>query len=171
MNDTKFIIAQAIGIIALCCAMISFQQKEHKKIMLFQVMASSLFAVHFFMLKAYTGSILNVLSLFRSGIFYFKDKKWASHPIWTYIFCILFALSTAFTWEGAISLLPLAGCIFMTISFNLKSPKLVRIFSSPSSLCWIIYNFISGSWAGVITELFNLGSIVVGYIRLDRKKS
>ena len=171
MTDIKFIVAQTIGIIALCCAITSFQQKEHKKIMLFQVIASTLFAIHFFMLEAYTGSVLNLLSLIRSGIYFFKDKKWASHPVWPYIFCLLFTLSTIFTWEGIISILPLTGCIVTTLSFNLKSPKLVRIFSSPSSVCWIIYNFISASWAGIITELFNLGSIVVGYMRLDRKKS
>lgn len=171
MFDPINMIAQILGFAALVCAILSFQQNDHKKIMLFQTIGSGLFSVHFFLLGAYTGAILNVLSLIRSGIYYHKDKEWASKAFWPYLFCLFFAAATIFTWQGIISLLPLAGCFVYTLSFNFKDPKKVRVFSSLSSPCWLIYNFLVKSWPGVITEVLNLTSIIIGYLRFDTKKT
>ena len=93
------ILAQAVGILALITAVISFQQRDIKKLILCQLLSNITFGIHFAMIGAYTGSVLNIISALRAVVFYFKGKKaWASLPVWPWIFIGLFAVSTAFTW-------------------------------------------------------------------------
>ena len=41
----------------------------------------------------------------------------------------------------------------------------MRWVALPSSPCWLIYNAIHGSIAGIITESFAMGSILVAQLR------
>lgn len=163
-------LAQMIGFVALALALLSFQQNEHRKIMAFQCLATALFSVHFYMLDAPTAMALNVLSLIRNIIFYFKNHKWANNKIWLYFFIAVFVAAVFYTYEGPVSFCPLVGCIVFTISFWITDPKTVRRISWISSPMWIIYNIANNSWAGVITELFALSSIVIAMLRYDIKK-
>ena len=53
---TEFI-AQIIGFIALIFAMVSYQMKTQKGIVLIQIVSCAFFAVHFLMLGAFTGGL------------------------------------------------------------------------------------------------------------------
>lgn len=165
------ILAQAVGILALITAVISFQQRDIKKLILCQLLSNITFGIHFAMIGAYTGSVLNIISALRAVVFYFKGKKaWASLPAWPWIFIGLFAVSTAFTWEGALSILPFLGCAVYTYSLNLKNASLARKFIWLSSPMWLVYNAASGSVGGAVTEIINLFSIIIAVLRLDIKK-
>ncbi len=164
------ILAQIIGIAALACAVISFQQKTHKYILLFQLTANTLFTIHFSMLGAYTGAILNGIGIFRSLVFVNKGKKWADNIAWFWLFCALSAVVGIFTWSGIVSLLPVAGMILTTAAFWIKAPKLVRRVAFPSSPLWLVYNLYNRSYGGAITEIINMISIIIAMIRLDFKK-
>lgn len=164
-------LAQIIGFVALSMAFLSFQQNTHKGIMGFQTVGSSIFAVHFFMLGAYTGSLLNIASALRDIVFLNKDKKWARNKIWLWGFLGLFAAICVFTWEGPVSLLPFIGCAVFTVSFWIDNPKTVRRISWIASPCWMVYNVVNNSWAGVITEIIALSSIFIGMLRFDFKKT
>jgi hypothetical protein len=161
--------AQIIGFIALTMALTSFQQNTHRRILFFQSAGSLIFSIHFFMLGAYTGMILNIISLIRNIVFYNKSKKWATSILWLYFFTALFVLAIFYTYEGIISVFPLLGCIIFTASFWITNPALIRRISWLSSPMWIIYNVFKNSWAGVITEVFALLSIVIAMLRFDVK--
>ncbi len=47
MGDTVYYIGQGVGAAALIIAMLSFQQRTQKKIVLYQLVSSVLFTVHF----------------------------------------------------------------------------------------------------------------------------
>ena len=165
-----FLAAQIIGVIALVFSAVSFQQNTHKKIMLCQMIAGLLFAIHFFMIGAFTGGITNSIAVVRSIIFYNRDRKWASGSVWPFLFCAAFVLSGILTWQGPLSLLPILAMVVNTFTFAATNPTVVRttiLFSSP---LWLAYNCISLSFPGIINESFVIVSTIVGIIRFDREK-
>lgn len=162
-----YIIAQVIGIIALVLAVISFQQKTHKYIVAFQLAANFAFVLHFGLLGAYTGAILNAVALLRSVVFVNKGKRWADNRIWLWLFCALSVAAGIVTWKNALSVLPILGMVCTTVAFWIKTPKYVRMCALPSSPLWLVYNFVSSAWGGVITEIINMASIIIAVIRFD----
>ncbi len=162
------IVAQIIGILALACAVISFQQKTHKFILVFQLIATALFVVHYALLGAYTGAILNGIAMLRSVVFINKDKAWARNIAWLIAFCVV-SIGTGFlTWDGSvISMLPVLGMLFTTVAFWIKNPKYVRMTAFPSSPLWLVYNIRCEAFGGAITEVINMISIIIAMIRLD----
>ena len=173
------ILAQTIGIIAMIVAIFSFQQRTQKKIVLFQFVSSILFSTHFFMIGAVTGGILNAIGIVRAAIFAKRDTKaWAAHPVWIYIFSVVFvgvyALNVTVLLKEPnlfIELLPVIGMVATTIAFRMKKAAHVRIFSLISSPLWLIYNIVNFSLGGLLTEAFSLCSIIIGMLRLDIGKN
>lgn len=162
-----FYIAQGVGFLGMLLAFISFQQNDNKQILKFQTFAALTFMVHFFMLGALTGAVMNILGATRNIIFYHRDKAWANKKLWLYLFVCLFAISGVLTWNNVYSILPVFGMMIATVGLWVKNPKLTRLFIFPSSPCWLIYNVISGSVAGVLTESFVLTSLTIAFIRFD----
>ena len=179
--DTKEIIAQSFGILAMGIALLSYQQKTQKKIVLFQSVSSFIFGVHFLLLPAITGSLLNFFGCFRAIIYSKRGQKWADHPAWLVLFIlmpfILYAMSFLFFGiEPTIGnflreLLPTLGMVATTISFRMKKAAQVRLFSLISSPLWLVYNCAPFTLGGVLTESFSLLSILIGILRLDLKKN
>ena len=166
----KEIIGQIIGFIAMGIIVISYQQKSHKNILTFQMVSGLLFTVHYILLGAYTGAIMNLLGAFRSLVYANRGKKWASSIIWPTVFSIGFVVSGIMTWDNMFSVFPLIAMLMSSIVLWIEQPKINRIFSLPTSTCWLIYNIKTLSYPGIITEIFVLTSIIIGIIRLDIKK-
>ena len=164
------LVAQLIGFLGLTCCMTAYQMKTQKRIVTVQIVSCSFFTIHFLMLGAYTGALLNFIAAVRSVVFANKDKKWGRSNWWMVFFSVVCVIAVAFSWEGAKSLLPMAGMVLTTVSWGIEKAKLVRLISLPSSPLWIVYNFISGSMAGVLTEVFVMISIITAMIRLDFKR-
>ena len=159
--------AQLIGIVASAVAILSFQNKTQKKIVLFQLASTTLFCIHFTMLGAYSGAILNAVAAVRSLVFSQKEKKWAQSRVWLVVFAAASVAVGVLTGggEGWLCVLPVVGMLFTTAAFWIEDAEKVRWVALPSSPCWLIYNVIHGSIAGVITESFAMGSILVAQLR------
>ena len=168
----KEIIAQIIGFIAMAIIVASFQQKTRKGILLYQLTAEVFWVLHYGMIGAYTGMALNILGVIRCYVYASREtKKWADKEYIPAIFFILSVATGIVSWKNAASLLPMAAVCITSFVLWSKKANIVRIYSYPGCVCWLIFNFISGSYAGVMTELFNLTSITVGILRLDIGKN
>lgn len=166
----KETVGQIIGFIAMAIIVASYQQKSHKKILTFQMVSGLLFTVHYLLLGAYTGAVMNLLGAFRSLVYSNRSKKWASSVVWPIGFSIAFLVSGILTWDNVFSVFPLIGMLMSSVVLWIEQPKINRILSIPTSSCWLIYNIKTVSYPGIITEIFVLSSIIIGIIRLDIKK-
>lgn len=174
------IVAQAFGILGMICNILVFQQKTHKRVLIWQFFAASTFAVNYLLLGALVGGMLNIVGALRSIVFFFKEKTKANSIWWLIFFIFAFGASypltfVAFGTEAStknfiIELLPVIAMIIATISLRLGSAKGVRLLSLFSSPMWLTYNCFSGSIGAIASEILNLISIIVGIIRLDIKK-
>jgi len=161
------IIAQIIGILGLICSLLSFQMKTRKWIMVLQMIASLSFSAQLFLLGAVTGGCVDLISFIRTLIFSRNGKKWASSPVWLYIFIAVMIVTGIFTWQNAWDLLPIAGSILSTVALWMKKEKNIRLISLTVGPCWLIYNLVKGAWSGALNEVLAMTSIVIGLLRND----
>lgn len=171
IDSAYSVFVQLIGFVGLALAVVAYQMKTQKKIVTIQVVGCSFFSLHFLLLGAYTGALLNLIAAVRAFVFANKDKKWAGSMWWVAFFSVISVVAVSITGEGWYSVLPMLGMVFTTVSSRVSKASLVRLISLPSSPLWIIYNAINRSYAGIITELFVMISIITAMIRLDIKRS
>ena len=172
--------AQFLGYLAMIITIFSYQAKTQKSIVTIQIFSTLSFTIHFILLEAYSGAILNLIGTIRAIIFSQRDKKWASHYLWIILFIILTFLSyfiavfilipSPTTKTYIIELLPTLGFIATTFSLRMNAAKLVRRYSLLNSPLWLTYDILNGSWGGAITESFSIISILIAMFRLDFKK-
>lgn len=133
---------------------------------------SLIFAIQLFMLGAYTGAVLDLISFVRTLIFSNNtNKKWAQNPLWLLFFVVVMIVSGILTWNDFFSLFAILGSLLSTFALWMKKPKYTRIISLFVGPCWIIYNVVNGSIMGVVNEIIALTSIIIGIVRLDLKKN
>ena len=95
---TPFEIAtQIVGIFAMAFNIWSYQQKQQRFIIALQLVGSLLFTVHFFMLGAYMGGLLNAVGMIRAIVFLYKDKLKSEHFLWLVGFILVYILSYVLT--------------------------------------------------------------------------
>lgn len=174
------VVAQIIGIVAMVFNICSYQQKQQRGIIALQLFGSVLFTVHFFMLNAYMGGLLNAIGVIRAIVFLYKDKLKTEHVLWLIGFIAIYVASYILTftvfnkqfdiWNAMIEILPLIGMTATTFAFRSRTPKVTRLLGLVSSPSWLVYNLISLSIGAIFCEVISLGSILVGYLRLDREK-
>lgn len=174
------IVAQIFGIVGMICNILVFQQKTHKKVLIWQFFAASAFALNYFLLGAVVGGMLNVVGAIRSIVFLYKEKTKANSVFWLIFFICAFSSSYPLTFLAfgteptlknfVIELLPVIAMIIATITLRMGSAKAVRGFGLISSPMWLIYNCFSGSIGAIASEILNLISIIVGIFRFDIKK-
>jgi len=162
------IIAQIIGIIAVVFAILSFQAKTDRYLLIMQTGAAFLFCIHYGMLGAYTGMAMNSVSVVRNIVYYNKDKKIFSGWLPPVFFASVMALFGIFTWQGWHSLLVIVGLIVNSIGMSLRSPQNIRKSVLISCPLVLVYNVFELSIGGIINESFSIVSAVVGILRDKR---
>lgn len=167
------IVTQGIGFGGAALNFLSFQQNKRSRIIGFQIGAALLFITHYIMLgffkgpDNFTGAALNFIGLTRSIVFINNDKKWAKSPFWLIFFIIVSAAAGILTWETWYSFLPPLAMILTTVSYWMKNETKIRLITFPSSPCWLVYNILADSFAGVVTECVVMTSLIVAIVRYD----
>lgn len=162
------IAAQAVGFAAMVLLVSSFQMKTRQKILALQLVSETLWVTHYALLGAYTGMALNLVAAARCFVYAKREtKKWADKPLIPWLFFASAVIVALLSWTGPASLLPMTSvCITSFVAWS-KRPVIIRVFSIPGCICWFVFNLLSGSYAGVVTEVLNITSIIAGIIRID----
>lgn len=166
-----YYIAQTVGFVGMLLVFVSFQQNKRERITLWQMIASLVWVLHFGLLTAWSGMAMNAIGAVRGFVFSKKGAPWASGAFWPYLFSALSVICCAVTWESLLSLLPTAANVISSFALWMDRPKTVRRLTLPASWMWMIYNLLNRSWAGLLTECFCTGSVLIAMARFDRKKA
>ena len=159
------IMIQGIGVLGILAAVIAFQAKTHRNIILFRNANTLLFALQYFLLDAYSGAAMNMLSLVRNEIYSWcirRNKKTIYAQI---IFCSIYIVSGILTWAGIESLIIIISKFFSTYAYGVKDTKWLRILTLISVSCMLVYNAFAGSLAGVACEILTIISLVIALVR------
>lgn len=160
------IIGQIFSVLGMILTVISFQFKTKKQILLIQTIGSGFFLISYILFGSWSGVYLNVVFVIRNVIFSFGvDKKWAQSRVWFIVILIAVVISGALGYNSYWDILPIAGSIFGTIAAYVKNENTFRLLKLGDSPCWLIYNCSVHSIGGIICEIFNILSIILGLIR------
>ena len=168
------ILIQGIGFFALFFVILSFQKKKRVSLLLIMLAGLLLFVVHFSLLKAWTGALMNLVE---AGVVFVSYKRevsgWAKKSFWPYVFILLYILFGLLTVKNRIDILPIIAQIFGAIAVWQKNPRIIRYIMLAPRPLWFIYNATVGSYAGMMTEILIFISVIIGIVRFDilRKNS
>ncbi len=163
------IFVQALGFIGIGLNIWAIQYNKHWQVILLKTLGSLMFVIQYVLLGAYTGAAMDIIGIIRNVTFIFLVKKGKSTTVGIIIFSIITVALGVFSWEGYISILAIFAKTITTVAYGIKNARIIRMFNLPSSACWLVYNLISFSLAGVLNEVFVLCSIAVAEIRLALK--
>jgi len=162
---------QFIGLLGLLLVILSFQQKERGRILTLLYLAQILFTVHFSLLGAWTGAVMNGISAVRTFLFSQKDKfKFIDNPLLLYFFTVIAWIAGIMVWKNIYGILPIIAMTFDNYAVWHKKASKIRLFMIIPRPFWFIYNLNAGSIAGILSELFVFLSVAVCIIRYDLRK-
>jgi len=170
---------QLIGIVAMLFNFASFQQRKQQRLISIQFFSCVLFTLHFYLIGATMGCVMNAISGIRAFVFSRKERFRADKVVWVYVFVLAYLGAYALCFIGLgmeatannliIEFLPVIGMTLTTIGFYMKDARSVRIMSLLHVPVWLVYDILCQSIGGTLSELLCLTSIVIGILRLDVK--
>ena len=165
-----YLISQIIGVCAMVCAIISYQLKTQRAIFFTLCGASFLWAMSYLVLGNAAGCAINLLSIVRSVIYSFHEKKWVRSPVTMIVWEVIFIIATVLTWENIFTVLPLISAVITGYCMWQENTAKLKILTVPSSACWLIYNIRFRQTVGAVNECMVLASIAVYFIRTHKKE-
>lgn len=162
---------QAIGFAGVVFFILSYQIRSNRILFLMQLLGTAMFCTQFLLLGAYAGAVNLIVIIARNALL-MKYRDWPFvRSKWVMALILAAACGgAALTWQGWISLLPLAAVLGTTVAYWTDNAQKIRLGNLVcGSPCWLIYDFIIGSWGGVLNEAITLGSILVSIRRYGWK--
>ena len=144
----NFILAQIFAFLSSLCLLFSFWQRNRKQILFFQVLDSSFDILQYFLLGAYTGSLISLLGATRAYTFSKTNNRY----------------------NGFMSIIPLIAALTYTIVTWNKIEKNIRLFSILVFILWFIYDIFVKAYVSSITDIALIISNAIAFYNLDIKK-
>ncbi len=173
--DTIEIIAQILGFITVILGFLAYQVKNDKQLLVVNLLDCGVFASHYFLLGALPAAVLNTVGVFRSLMYYHKDKSFYKPRLFPILFAILMLIlgiwSSVLAKDGIHAILVIAALVINTLCLSMKSAQKIRIsvlFTCPMVL---IYDIIVCSWGGAVYEGIAIISAIIGIIRYRQTKT
>jgi hypothetical protein len=159
------IAGQIMGWVAALITFLSYQCKEHKKLLVVQTLSTLSICISYLLLGAWSGMLLNVVCIIRNFIIYRKDIKIFSYGFWPYALAALMGLMGALSWQGPMSLLIIVALAVNTLFLYFPNVQNLRKSIVITSTMVLIYNAYFSVWGGVFNELIAISSSIIGIYR------
>lgn len=159
-----FIFIQIIGFLAWILLGLSYYRKDTDHILVFQVISTILFCLHYYLLDAYSGLLICVYEVIRDYSYYKTDKD-------NYIFlgsALVYGISAYVTFSSLLDLFPYLASL-MDGFFLTKKRRIVVFGAMITYIMWFIYDMYAMSYSGAITDAIIVISNL--YILIFRKDS
>lgn len=171
LNKMSFLIAQIIGLVGTGLSLTVVQLKKISHIMIGEIAANAIVAITYLILGGYSGAAICSITITQAGISYILAKKDKSFK-WQYtiIFVLLYAISSVYSYQSPIDILPFIGAVLSVCAIMQKKPARYRIFMMLNSMVWIAYDIDAMAYTTLLTHGLLLVSIMMAMIRMDRNK-
>ncbi|MBQ8717641.1 MAG: YgjV family protein [Clostridia bacterium] len=164
------IAGQIMGWLAALITFLSYQCKEHKKLLVVQTLSTLSICISYLLLGAWSGMLLNVVCIIRNFIIYRKDIKIFSYSFWPYVLAALMGVMGALSWQGPMSLLVIVALAANTLFLYFPNVQNLRKSIVITSTMVLIYNAYFSVWGGVFNEAIAISSSIIGIYRYRNAK-
>lgn len=168
------IIAHILGFVTIILGFLAYQVKTDKQLLVVNLLDCGVFAAHYFLLGAIPAAVLNTVGVFRSLVYYHKDKSFYKPRLFPILFAILMLIlgiwSSVLAGDGIHAVLVIAGLVINTLCLSMKSAQKIRISVLVTCPMVLIYDIIVYSWGGALYEGIAIISAIIGIIRYQGKE-
>jgi len=171
------VIAQILGIAAMLLGILSFQCMKVRNYYIMVALSGLLFSVNYIMIGAFTGAVLNFLSIIRA--FIFVNKKHCRDMKWLILVCGMYVVSAVVIQiffyidfvQLLLSLATLTTMLVITYAMWIDNPDSIRWLTIfVSSPIWILHNSINFTIGGICCDTFSMVSAIIYLVRVKFKK-
>lgn len=159
------IAGQILGWLAALLTFLSYQCKDHKKLIVVQTLSTLSICISYLFLNAWSGMLLNFVCLIRNFIIYRKDIKIFSYSFWPYVLAGVMGIMGAVSWQGPMSLLIIIALAVNTVFLYFPNVQNLRKSILLTSTMILIYNVYFNVWGGVVNEMIAITSSIIGLYR------
>ena len=163
-------VGQIFGYMAALMMFLSYQTKTPKKLLTVQSCSVVCIIIHYLLIGAASGFILNIACLLRNFVYYFDKVKIFKHPLCPYAMALLMGALGALSWQGPVSLLIIIALMVNTVFMSFNNNQLLRASVIVTSSMILLYNLFVSSYGGMINESIGIISSIIGLYRY-RKRS
>jgi hypothetical protein len=164
--DLYFYFIQLIGFIAWILLALSYYRKDTNHILVFQIISTILFCLHYFLLGAYSGLLICIYEVVRDYSYYRSDLD-------DYIFLgsiLVYGISAYVTFTTVLDVFPYIASLIDGY-FLTKKRITVVLGAIVTYTLWLIYDLYAKSYSGAITDaIIILSNIYILLFRKDKEK-
>lgn len=167
----KYLLSQIAVIIATIFIAFTYFFKNRKKILILFILYSIFYGIHYLLLDALTGFLMNIVSIIRNIVFFrceIKNKE-NSKLFLAFLFSIIIVFGT-YSYKDIFSIISMTASLTSTYSIWQKNPKIYRVLAILVSICFIVYAIHIKSLLAIITEIILLFAEFIGLILLKSQK-
>ena len=152
---------QIIGGIAFIFLFLSYFMKEKENILFFQIISYLIFSIHYLMLGAFTGSLLEVGCSLGALI---NQRKVLNRQVYVLLLCLLYIMIGIISFDGWYSIIPTITVILTTLGLAYGNTKIIKLTGIAACIGWAMYSLFVKSYVSVYTNIFLIIFIVMSMI-------
>ena len=168
-------LAQVLGFGAVGLYLLSYQLKKRTQIVWATFFSNLFYVVQYFLLGAFSGAAMDILSTVASLLAAGKhNPRFSRHTKWIVAGMVAViigvGLAIAIIRGSWLELIPIGGAVSQSVGLWCDKEQTIRKLGLCGAPCWLIYNFLSQAYGSALGSLFAIISILVSLVRY-RKKS
>ena len=170
-QKVMYLIGQGLGFIAVALAILSYQMRSQKNLLILKLSNSVVNALHYLFIGAISGMALNLVGPVKYLVYLRRNSKGDNGKLIPIIFTGITAVVGIISWTAWYSIFVFAGMVIHAFCMSFSDPQKVRISLLITSPLVIIYNIFALSISGIVYETVAIISSVIGIIRYRKKKT
>lgn len=167
----EFIFSQVCGFVVFIVAVISFQLKNIKSVLLCQLICNGLGALTYILLDGLSGCGLFLVAVLQSVVYFIfraKDKK---APIAVAVaFVLAYGTCSVLTYKTPVDLISAVAALTCALGLAQEKPFGYRAFLLVNGLLWCLYDINVGAYSMIATHVATVLSAGIGIVRFDLRK-
>ena len=167
----EYIVGQIFGGIAVLVGFLTYQTKTQERLLLLQMLTCGIFCIHYLLIGATVGAMLNLIALVRNVAYFYRNKMLKGAHWIPVSFMILCGAAGIFAWEAWYSIFSTVGIVINSGCMSFSNPQNVRKSILVTSPMVLVYNIFAKSIGGSIYESVAIVSAIVGIWRYRKKNA
>jgi len=169
--EWTMVVGQMMGFVAVVLGFVSFQMRTQKQLLVVQTATTIAFCIHYYLIGATSGLMLNLLGIVRNLAYYHKDKPLFSGKKCPIFFAVVMGIVGMLSWQGYYSIFVVMGLVINTVCLSFTNPQNIRKSILVSSPLVLAYDAFVLSIGGVIYESVVIISSIIGIVRYRQEKA
>lgn len=161
---------QIMGFVAVALGFVSFQMRTQKQLLVVQTATTIAFCIHYYLIGAMSGLMLNLLGIARNLAYYHKEQPLFSGRKCPIFFAVVMGIVGLLSWQGYYSVFILFGLVINTLCLSFTDPQKIRKSILVTSPMVLIYDVFVMSFGGVIYESVVIISSIIGIIHYRKRE-